>query len=61
MHVGAVVATAFLLALILGAGGRAPASAHGPHAVGCGTTQVCPMDGRSMRAVVRFRVAAAGR
>jgi hypothetical protein len=51
------VATAFLLALILGASGRAPAPAKGPHAAGCGTTQVCPMDGRSMRYVVTFRVA----
>jgi hypothetical protein len=56
MHVGVAVATAFLLALILGAGGRAPARANGPHAAGCGATQVCPMDGRSMRYVVSFRL-----
>ena len=48
---------AFLFALILGAGGRAPGPAHRSHAAGCGTTQVCPMDGRSMRYVVSFRVA----
>jgi hypothetical protein len=57
MRLGVPVLCAFLLALILGAGGQAPARRH----VGaCGTTQVCPMDGRPMRDVVRFRVRTAG-
>jgi hypothetical protein len=60
MHLGVPVVAAFLLALILGAGGRTPVPAHGRPAAGCGTTQVCPMDGRSMSYVVTFRAAKAG-
>lgn len=57
-YLGVAVAAVFLLALILGAGGRLPARAKGTQSKGCGTTQVCPMDGRSMRYVVTFRASA---